>query len=162
MFKRLLGLVAKTLAVLIALGAVLKVVAVSLAPQPPAAASTQTGMSLILALVTALSVALAIAFWRLGSWLAPSAAASKPPAERQQVYQANMKQAAVWCAWLLFAVMGGFLLLYVVPSGGESIAQILPLLLMAAAIAFVRFCWFFIKARGRRRSKSPVRAVTDA
>lgn len=155
MVKRILSVTAKTFAVFTAVGAVLALLGLT-------ASSRQGGMPAWSPLLSAaVSAIVAVGLWRLGSWLSPPSAIPASPAERRLIYQTNMKQAAVWCALLLAVFAGTFVFIAAAPSGGQSLVPILPYVLMAATIAFCRFCWYFVKTRGRSNSSASARATSD-
>lgn len=156
MVRRILSLTAKTFAVFAALGAVLALLGLT-------APSRQGGMPAWFPLLSAaVSALVAVGLWRLGSWLSPPSAISAAPAERRLIYQTNMKQAAVWCAVFLAIFAGTIAFSAAAPSVGQTLAPILPYVLMGATIAVCRFCWYFMKTRGRSNSSASVRATSDS
>ena len=144
MKSRPLSIIAKTFSVLLAGGALINLLKL------PAAlgAGPEEGVATLLAVL--LSVALSWLLWRAGSG-SPPEAAPKPPADLLAEYQAGFRQATKWLLGIaaLFAAL--LVLMAGVPPVGATLAPILPLVLLAAAIAFVRVCWFLVRARGRWR-----------
>ena len=62
-------------------------------------------------------------------------------------HQLKSRTAAYWAVTLSLCFVAA--LVVVNESSGEYLDFLLPLLVFATAIAVLRFCWFFLKARAR-------------
>jgi membrane protease YdiL (CAAX protease family) len=62
-------------------------------------------------------------------------------------HQLKSRTAAYWAASLVLCFVAT--LVVANESSGEYLGFLLPLLVLAAVVAVLRFCWFFLRARGR-------------